>query len=42
MKVGLRRKDPLSPSKWSVGVNNVAAGLRLILQHSLVGDTTIF
>ena len=28
MKVGLRRKDALSCSKWSVGVNKIAAGLR--------------
>ena len=28
MKVGLRRKDALCRSKWSVGVNKIAAGLR--------------
>ena len=28
MKVGLRRKDALCRSKWSVGVNQIAAGLR--------------
>ena len=28
MKVGLRRKDTLCRSKWSVGVNKIAAGLR--------------
>ena len=27
MKIGLRRKDPLCCSKWSVGVNKIAAGL---------------
>ena len=28
VKVGLRRKDTLCHSKWSVGVNRFAAGLR--------------
>ena len=28
MKVALRRKDALSRSKWSVGGNKIAAGLR--------------
>ena len=28
MKVGLRRKDALCRSKWSVGMNKIAAGLR--------------
>ena len=28
MKVGLRRKDALFRSRWSVGVNKIAAGLR--------------
>ena len=28
MKVGLRRKDELCRSKWSVGVNKIAAGLK--------------
>ena len=28
MKVGLRRKDALCRSKWSVGINRIAAGLR--------------
>ena len=28
MKVGLRRKDALCCSKWSVGINKVTAGLR--------------
>ena len=28
MKVCVRRKDALCHSKWSVGVNKVAAGLR--------------
>ena len=28
MKVGLRRKDALCRSMWSVGVNKIAAGLR--------------
>ena len=27
MKVGLRREDALCRSKWSVGVNKIAAGL---------------
>ena len=30
VKVGLRREDALCRSKWSVGVNQIAAGLRLI------------
>ena len=28
MKVGLRRNDAHCRSKWSVGVNKIAAGLR--------------
>ena len=28
VKVGLRREDALCRSKWSVGVNQIAAGLR--------------
>ena len=28
MKVDLRRKDALCRSKWSVGVNKIATGLR--------------
>ena len=28
MLVGLRRKDALCRSKWSVGINKIAAGLR--------------
>ena len=28
MKIGLRMEDPLCQSKWSVGVNKIAAGLR--------------
>ena len=28
VKVGLRREDALCRSKWSVGVNKIAAGLR--------------
>ena len=42
MKVGLRREDALCRSKWSVGVNQIAAGLRLIWPPSLVGETTRF
>ena len=40
MKVGLRRKDALCRSMWSVGVNLIAAGLRWIWPPLLVGDTT--
>ena len=40
MKVGLRIEDALYRSKWSVSVNQIAAGLRLIRPPSLVGDTT--
>ena len=28
VKIGLRREDELSQSKWSVSVNQIAAGLR--------------
>ena len=28
VKVGLRREDVLHRTKWSVGVNQIAAGLR--------------
>ena len=28
VKVGLRREDALCRSKWNVGVNQIAAGLR--------------
>ena len=28
VKVGLRREDALCRSKWSVGVNQIASGLR--------------
>ena len=28
VKVGLRREDALCRSKWNVGVNKIAAGLR--------------
>ena len=40
MKVGLRREDELSQLKWSVGVNQIAAGLTRIWPPSLLGDTT--
>ena len=42
MKVGLRREDALCRSTWSVDVNKVASGLRLIWPPSLVGDTVRF
>ena len=42
IKVGLRRKDSLRRSNWRVGVNKIAAGLRLIWPPSLIWDTTIF
>ena len=28
VKVGLRREDALCRSKWSIGINHIAAGLR--------------
>ena len=28
VKVGLRREDSFCRSKWSVGINQIAAGLR--------------
>ena len=40
VKVGLRREDALFKSKWCVGLNHIAAGLRCIWPPSLVGDTT--
>ena len=42
VKVGLRRKDALCRSKWSVDVNQIAVGLRCIWPPSHVGDTTRF
>ena len=42
MKAGLRREDDLCNSKWSVGVNKIATGLKRICPTSLVGDTTRF
>ena len=42
MKVGLRRKDALYRTKWSVVINKIAAGLRCIWPPSFVGDTTRF
>ena len=40
-KVGLRTEVELCLSKWSVGVNRIAAGLRRIWPPSFVWDTTI-
>ena len=42
VKVGLRMEDALCRSKWSVGVNQIAAWIRLIQPPSLVGDSTGF
>ena len=42
MEVGLRRDDALCRSKWSVGVNMIAAGLISIWPPSLIGDATRF
>ena len=42
VKVDLRREDALYQSKWSVGMNQIAAGLRLIWPPSLVGVTSRF
>ena len=39
-KVGLRRKDALCRSNWSVCVSQIAVGLKRIWSPSLVGDTT--
>ena len=41
MKVGLRREDTLCRQKLSVGISQIAAGLRLIWPP-LLGDTTRF
>ena len=41
VKVGVRREDALCLSKWSGGVNQIAAGLRgFCWPPTLVGDTT--
>ena len=37
VKVGVRREDALCLSRWSVGVNKIAAELRRIRPPSLVG-----
>ena len=37
MKVGLRMEDTLCRSKWIVGVDQVAAGLRSFWTPSVVG-----
>ena len=42
VKVGLRRENTLCRSKWSVGVNQITAGWRLIWPPSLVEDTIRF
>ena len=41
VKIGLRMEDALCRSKWSVGLDNIAAGLKWIWPPSLVGDTGI-
>ena len=40
--VGLKRRDALYRSMWSVGINHIAAGLRRIWPCSLVVETTRF
>ena len=42
LKIGLRRKDALCRSRWSVGVDQIAAGLRSIWPPLLVLDPTTF
>ena len=42
VKVCVRREDALCRSKWSVGVNQIAAGLRRFWPPSFVGDTARF
>ena len=42
VNAGLRSKNAFCRSKWSVGVNQIAAGLRRIWPPSLVGDTNKF
>ena len=42
VKVGLRREDALCRLKCSVGINQIATGLRRIWPPSFVGDTTRF
>ena len=42
VKIGMRREDVLYRSLWSVGVNQIAVGLRWIWSPSLVVDTTRF
>ena len=42
VQVGLSKGDALCRLKWSVGVNQIAAGLMLMWPPSLVGDATGF
>ena len=42
VKIDLRREDELSRLRWSVGINRIAAGLRLTWPHSIVGHTIRF
>ena len=42
VKVGVRMEEALYQSKCSVGINQIAAGLRYIWTPSLVGDITRF
>ena len=42
VRIGLRRKEALRRSMWSVSVKQIAAGLRRFWSSSLVGDTTRF
>ena len=42
MKVGLRKEDAFCRLTWRVGVNQIAAELKLILPASLIADSTRF
>ena len=42
VRVSLRREDALCQSRWSVGVNQIAAGWRSFWPPSIVGNTTRF
>ena len=42
VKVGLRREDALCRSRWSDGVDKIAAGLTSIWPPSLVGEIARF
>ena len=42
VNVHLSGEDTHSPSKWIVGINHIAVGLRWIRPTSITGDATVF